>query len=40
MRAFLRHRLLDPVLLLLKQGLTPEKLAWSWLWARRSASSR
>lgn len=29
MRAFLRRRLLDPVLLLLKQGLTPERLAWS-----------
>lgn len=29
MRAFLRRRLLDPVMLLLKQGLTPEKLAWS-----------
>jgi Uncharacterized protein conserved in bacteria (DUF2062) len=29
LRAFLRRRLLDPVRLLLKQGLTPEKLAWS-----------
>jgi Uncharacterized protein conserved in bacteria (DUF2062) len=29
LRAFLRRRLLEPVVLLLKQGLTPEKVAWS-----------
>ena len=29
MKAFLRRRLVDPVLALLKQGLAPETLAWS-----------